>query len=101
MATTVFDKPIGTEIGQLSSLTTSNKTNLVNAINSLNSKIEKSNSEFFGTYPNGHMYNRDYFHITAPCWNPNLASVTVVSAYAYTSSGAFTDISQSVAVDSY
>ena len=39
MATTVFDKPIGTEIGQLSSLTTSDKTNLVNAINSLNSNV--------------------------------------------------------------
>ncbi len=39
MATTVFDKPIGTEIGQLSSLTTSSKTNIVSAINSLNSKI--------------------------------------------------------------
>lgn len=39
MATTVFDKPVGTEIGQLSSLTTSNKTNLVNAINSLNSNF--------------------------------------------------------------
>ena len=42
MATTVFDKPVGTEIGQLSSLTTSNKTSLVNAINSLNSNFTLS-----------------------------------------------------------
>ena len=42
MASTVFDKPVGTEIGQLSSLTTSDKTNLVSAINSLNSKVEST-----------------------------------------------------------
>lgn len=38
---TKFEKPVGTEIGNLASLATSDKTSVVGAINSLNSKIKQ------------------------------------------------------------
>lgn len=83
MATTVFDKPVGTEIGQLSSLTTSNKTNLVNAINSLNSNIIRKGTLTAGGICSTKNSWGSYF-IVVPFANADkLSSVTVNSATYY------------------
>lgn len=100
--------PTRTEMGNLSSLTTTQKGSIVEAINevdadvsALNNKIANfvaSNPAFYGVYPNGKNYNRDYFRITVPCWNPEEKTITVTNAYVYSASGAFTDIKSAVTV---
>ncbi len=55
---------------------------------------------WFTTYPNGHMYNTNYFFLSIPYINVSQKTPTVLSAYVYSEGGGFTDITNDVAISS-
>lgn len=68
-------------------------------ITDINSKLDASYLEYYGVYPNGHMYNQNFFYYTIPCWNPRRGTVTINSVYVYSGSGAFENITSSVTIE--
>ena len=68
-------------------------------LTSLKSDLTKEASSFFTTYPNGHLYNVNYFVITVPFMNLSRTTPTIISGYVYTPTGGFADITSSIAIE--
>ena len=71
------------------------------AVDELNDCLTKELVAFFTTYPNGHLYNVNYFVISVPFMNVKNTPVTVASAYVYDAKGGFNEITSSVSVSAF
>jgi hypothetical protein len=69
-------------------------------VESLNNGLTTVQTGWFTTYPNGHMYNTNYFFLSIPYINVSRKKPNVISAYVYSEGGGFTDIKNDVSVDS-
>ena len=96
-------KPAGTDKALVSVINSNSDKidagfgSLSDQIETVNSKIEKELVVFYGAYPNGKLYNQNYFDITVPYFNPSNSAVEVNEAYVYSTSG-FSDIKSACSV---
>ena len=55
--------------------------------------------DYWTVYPNGKLYNKTYFTLTIPFFNPKNKTPSVSSAYVYNDTGSFVDIKSSVTIE--